>query len=91
MKESFRPVILLYEYMRLCKTGFDLTPLDFYFWGHTKDLVYEVEVNTEDQLRKRIADAANQISNNNNPEMLNSVYENWCTLSSERLGDFKLY
>jgi hypothetical protein len=48
MKESFRPVILLYEYMRLCKTGFDLTPLDFYFWGHTKDLVYEVEVNTED-------------------------------------------
>jgi uncharacterized protein YgiM (DUF1202 family) len=45
------------------------------FGGYTKDLVYEVEINTEGQLRERIADAANQIRNN--PETLNSVYENW--------------
>jgi hypothetical protein len=51
----------------------DLTPLDFYFWGHMKNLVYEVEIKTDDQLRKRIGDAANQIRNN--LEMLNSVYE----------------
>jgi hypothetical protein len=53
----------------------DLTSLDFNFWGYTKDLVYEVEINREGQLRQRIADAANQIRNNS--EMLNSVYENW--------------
>jgi hypothetical protein len=52
-----------------------LTPLDFNFWGHTKDLVYEVEINTKSQLQKRVTDAANQIRKN--PEMLNSVYENW--------------
>jgi hypothetical protein len=52
-----------------------LTPLDFNFWGHTKDLVYEVEINTKVQLQKRVRDAANQIRKN--PEMLNSVYENW--------------
>jgi hypothetical protein len=52
-----------------------LTPLDFNFWGHTNDLVYEVEINTKGQLQKRVTDAANQIRKN--PEMLNSVYENW--------------
>jgi hypothetical protein len=52
-----------------------LTPLDFNFWGHTKDLVYEVEINTKGQLQKRVTDAANQIRKN--PEMLNSVNENW--------------
>jgi hypothetical protein len=52
-----------------------LTPMDFNFWGHTKDLVYEVEINTKGQLQKRVTDAANQIRKN--PEMLNSVYENW--------------
>jgi hypothetical protein len=40
-----------------------------------KDLVYEVEINTKSQLQKRVTDAANQIRKN--PEMLNSVYENW--------------
>jgi hypothetical protein len=40
-----------------------------------KNLLYEVEIKTEDQLRKRIGDAANQIPNN--LEMLNSVHENW--------------
>jgi hypothetical protein len=53
---------------------FHLTPLDFNFWNHTKDLVYEVEINTKGQLQKPVTDAANQIRKN--PEMLNSVYEN---------------
>jgi hypothetical protein len=64
LKESFRLVVLIH-----------LTPLDFNFWGHTTDLVYEVEINTKSQLQKRVTDAANQIRKN--PEMLNSVYENW--------------
>jgi hypothetical protein len=87
LKESFRPVVLLwsyiYIYVRLVLTDSNtmaspilhLTPLDFNFWGHTKDLVYEVEINTKGQLQKRVTDAANQIRKN--PEILNSVYENW--------------
>jgi hypothetical protein len=87
LKESFRPVVLLWSYIciyvRLVLTDSNtmaspilhLTPLDFNFWGHTKDLVYEVEINTKSQVQKRDTDAANQIRKN--PEMLNSVYENW--------------
>jgi hypothetical protein len=87
LKESFRLVVLLWSYIciyvRLVRTDSNtmaspilhLTPLDFNFWGHTKDLVYEVEINTKSQLQKRVTDAANQIRKN--PEMLNSVYENW--------------
>jgi hypothetical protein len=87
LKESFRLVVLLWSYIciyvRLVRTDSNtmaspilhLTPLDFNFWGHTKDLVYDVEINTKGQLQKRVTDAANQIRKN--PEMLNSVYENW--------------
>jgi hypothetical protein len=88
LKESSRPVVVLLLsyiciYVRLVLTDSNtmaspilhLTPLDFNFWDHTKDLVYEVEINTKGQLQKRVIDAANQIRKN--PEMLNSVYENW--------------
>jgi hypothetical protein len=87
LKESFRLVVLLWSYIciyvRLVLTDSNtmaspilhLTALDFNFWGHTKDLVYEVEINTKSQLQKRVTDAANQIRKN--PEMLNSVYGNW--------------
>jgi hypothetical protein len=76
LKESFRPVVLLWSniciYVRLVLTDSNtmsspilhLTPLDFNFWGHTKDLVYEVEINTKGQLQKRVTDAANQIRKN---------------------------
>lgn len=53
----------------------DLTPLDFYFWGHMKDLVYQEEIETEAQLRERILDATNQIRNDRN--LLVSIYDNW--------------
>jgi hypothetical protein len=86
LKESFRLVVLLWSYIciyvRLILTDsntmaspiFDLIPLHFNFRGHTKDLVYEVEINTNGQLQKRATDAENQIRKN--LEMLNSVYEN---------------
>jgi hypothetical protein len=88
LKEFFRPVVLLWSYIsiyvRLVLTDSNtmaspilhLTPLDLNFWGHTKDLVYEVEINTKGPQQKRVTDGANQIRKN--PEiMLNSVYENW--------------
>ncbi|KAH0810808.1 hypothetical protein GEV33_011983 [Tenebrio molitor] len=73
LKESFRPVVLLWSYIRIyvrlvltdsntmASPILHLTPLDFNFWDHTKDLVYEVEINTGGQLQKRVTDAANQI------------------------------
>jgi hypothetical protein len=50
-------------HLHLCEVGSEIlhrTPLDFNFWGHTKDLVYEVEINTKGQLPKRVTEAANQ-------------------------------
>jgi hypothetical protein len=32
----------------------DLTPLDYYLWGHMKTLVYESKVNSREALRHRI-------------------------------------
>ncbi|KAH0811737.1 hypothetical protein GEV33_011054 [Tenebrio molitor] len=66
LKESL-PLYFCGAYVRLVLTGsytmatpiLKLTPLDFNVWGHTKNVVYEVEINTKDQLRERIADAAN--------------------------------
>lgn len=39
----------------------DLTPLDFYVWGHMKDLVYVNPVNSIEELRERITDAEDQM------------------------------
>jgi len=41
----------------------DLTPLDFYLWGHLKAVVYEVPTTTPDDLQERIRTACAQIRN----------------------------
>ena len=41
----------------------DLTPLDFYFWGHMKTLVYETKVDSPAALCHRIFAAAEHIRN----------------------------
>jgi hypothetical protein len=50
----------------------DLTPLDFFLWGHVKNLVYRVPVNNLDTLRNRIRDAMAMVT----PEMLQNVRSN---------------
>ena len=42
----------------------DLTPLDFYLWGHMKTLVYKTKVNSREELLHRIQEAADQLKNN---------------------------
>ena len=42
----------------------DLTPLDYYPWGHMKTLVYETKVESRAALRDRIFVAAEHIRNN---------------------------
>ena len=39
----------------------DLNPLDFYFWGHLKSLVYSTPINNVEDLRQRIIDCCNSI------------------------------
>ena len=39
----------------------DLTPLDFYLWGHMKSLVYTVSPTNEEDLVNKIMDAATAI------------------------------
>jgi len=44
----------------------DLTPLDYYLWGHMKTLVYETKVDSRAALRDRIFGAAEHIRNHPN-------------------------
>ena len=37
----------------------DLTPLDYFLWGHMKSLVYETPVDSEEDLLARVMAAAN--------------------------------
>ena len=41
----------------------DITPLDFYLWGHIKSLVYETEVTTCEDLWCRVQDSVENIRN----------------------------
>ena len=41
----------------------DLTPLDYYLWGHMKTLVYETKVESRAALRDRIFAAAELMCN----------------------------
>jgi hypothetical protein len=41
----------------------DLTPLDYYLWGHVKALVYETKVDSRAELGRRIFAAAEHIRN----------------------------
>jgi len=41
----------------------DLTPVDYYLWGHMKTLVYETKVDSREALRDRIFAAAEHIRN----------------------------
>jgi hypothetical protein len=47
----------------------DITPLDFFLWGHIKTIVYRTAPNSEQELRQRILNAAQTIT----PQMLRNV------------------
>lgn len=51
----------------------DLNPLDFYLWGHLKTLVYATEVQSREDLWRRVCDACEQIKRN--PRILERVRE----------------
>jgi hypothetical protein len=39
----------------------DLTPLDFYFWGNLKQMVYKTPVNSKEELRQRVINCIGQL------------------------------
>lgn len=52
----------------------DLNPLDFYLWGHLKQLVYAEPINTIEQLENRILNSVHTIQNTVNfAEVYNSL------------------
>ena len=51
----------------------DLTPLDFYLWGHLKSMVYSVKIRNLQHLVQRIEDACAAVR----PEILLAVPEEW--------------
>ena len=50
----------------------DLTPLDYCLWGWMKDIVYQIKVNTHDELIVCIMDAA-AIINNSSDKLRNAT------------------
>ena len=50
----------------------DLTPLDFFLWGHVKDMVYRTPCRNVTQLKRRITTAVRTISG----EVLGNVWRN---------------
>ena len=52
----------------------DLNPLDYYLWGHVKDLVYATPIEHEAELMPRITAAFDSVRNE--PEVLERVMEN---------------
>lgn len=48
----------------------DLTMLDFFLWGHIKNIVYRTAPDTVEELRQRIIEAAATVT----PEMLDNVH-----------------
>lgn len=53
----------------------DLNPLDFYYWGHMKEIVYATEVHTVEDLRERIFAASATI--NNDEGVCRRMRRNW--------------
>lgn len=51
----------------------DLTPLDYFLWGYMKAIVYQEEVDTVDELRRRVIAAADEIREN--PDMIRRATE----------------
>lgn len=56
----------------------DLTPLDYFFWGWVKQLVFKKESRTEEEMKLRIGQAFNKIKRRarQNPNLMRSVHEN---------------
>ena len=40
----------------------DLTPMDFYLWGHLKSIMYQKKIRNMDHLKRRITAACKQIT-----------------------------
>ena len=51
----------------------ELTPMDYYLWGHIKTLVYESKVDSRAALRRRVFVAAQHIRNH--PHNISSATE----------------
>ena len=63
----------------------DLTPLDFYLWGHKKSIMYKTSVSSGMDLIAGIAEAAARVRNT--PGQFEQVRESMCRRC--RRGEWK--
>lgn len=56
----------------------DLNPLDFFYWGCLKDLVYQNRINNEEQLRHSIQLAVQKINENNYARKIKNSFIKRC-------------
>jgi hypothetical protein len=49
----------------------DLTPLDFYFWGYVRQIIYSVRVHNIQHLKQRIKEAVASVT----PDVLGRVWQ----------------
>lgn len=52
----------------------DLTPVDYFLWGHLKQKVYATDVTTREELRERIEQECTELKNN--PHMIRNAINN---------------
>lgn len=64
----------------------DLTPCDFYLWGHLKQLVYAENITDRQQLRQRIEDGATHIRNTMDLHLLQANMVRRCQLCIQAGG-----
>lgn len=55
----------------------DFNPVDYYLWGHLKAKVYDVAINSREELLERINNACVEVRNN--PDMIRRAIRNITT------------
>lgn len=58
----------------------DLNPLDFFYWGYLKETVYKNPIRTIEELRQRIAEAAQYINNTRHARKIERNFIKRCRL-----------
>lgn len=64
----------------------DLSPLDFFFWGHLKNIIYKTKPDNLDELRNRILLTAHQITNQQLRNSISAFYNRlgYCQIEEGR-------
>jgi hypothetical protein len=69
----------------------DITPLDFSLWGHVKDIVYKIPVNSLDELKLRIVAAVETVTQQMLEKLRGKLNIAWTSHVPRKARMLKLY